>query len=73
MARMKPKAETTTVLFDVFYDDGARSSNRKVPSSEMGGPDSEAAARSYLEAQERMIGDRSGRPPRVIARIVRSS
>ena len=38
MARMKPKAVNTSVLFDVFYEDGGRTSNRKVPGTEIGGP-----------------------------------
>ena len=55
MAHMKPKAGSATVLFDVFYKDGGRSSNRKVPSSVVNGPDGDAPARRYIEEQERQI------------------
>ena len=73
MARMKPKSVNTTVLFDVFYEDGSRASNRKVPGSEIGGLDGDAPARAYIEAQDRQIGERSGLLPRSIKRIVRSA
>ncbi len=73
MARMKPKAGSTTLLFDVFYEDGSRSSNRKVPGSVVDGPDGDEPARGYIEAQERQIAERSGIPPRRIERVVRSS
>jgi hypothetical protein len=72
MARMKPKSVNTTVLFDVFYEDGGRSSNRKVPGSEVGGLDGDALARAYIEAQDRSIAERSGIPPRPIKRVVRA-
>jgi hypothetical protein len=72
MPRMKPKSINTTVLFDVFYEDGSRTSNRKVPGSEVGGLDGDAPARAYIEAQDRQIGERSGILPRSIKRIVRS-
>jgi len=73
MARMKPKSINTAVLFDVFYEDGSRTSNRKVPGSEIGGLDGDAPARAYIEAQDRQIGERSGILPRSIKRIVRSA
>ena len=73
MARMKPKSVNTSVLFDVFYEDGSRTSNRKVPGSEVGGLDGDAPARAYIEAQDRQIGERSGILPRSIKRIVRSA
>ena len=73
MARMKPKLINTTVLFDVFYEDGGRSSNRKVPGSVVDGPDGDAPARRYIEVQERQIAEKSGIPPRRIERLVRST
>ena len=73
MPRMKPKSVNTSVLFDVFYEDGSRTSNRKVPGSEVGGLDGDAPARAYIEAQDRQIGERSGMLPRSIKRIVRSA
>jgi len=38
MAR-KPASRTEYVTFDVFYEDGSQRSNRKVPSSVLGGGD----------------------------------
>jgi hypothetical protein len=72
MARMKPKAVNTSILFDVFYEDGGRTSNRKVPGTEIGGLDGDVPARAYIEAQDRQIAERSGIPPRPIKRLVRS-
>jgi hypothetical protein len=69
---MKRRSESSTVLFDVFYVDGSRSSNRKVLTSIVDGPDGEAAAQATIEAQDREIGLASGRPRGVIKSIVRS-
>jgi hypothetical protein len=72
MARMKPRAENSVVLFDVFYEDGGRASNRKVPSSEVGGLDGEGPVLTYITDQDRKIAEKSGLAPRPIKRIVRS-
>jgi hypothetical protein len=69
----KPRASTVAVLFDVFYDDGTRTSNRKVPSTELGGLDGDAPARTFIEAQDRKIGELSGAPRPAIKRIARSA
>jgi hypothetical protein len=61
------------VLFDVFYDDGSRSSNRKVPASEVGGLDGDKPAEAYLEAQDREIAERSGRAKPTIKSVKRSA
>jgi hypothetical protein len=60
------------VFFDVLYEDGARSSNRKVPSSELGGLDGDAPAKPYIEAQDRTIAEISGRARGVIKSVIRS-
>lgn len=72
MARKKPKTEAETVLFDVFYEDGSRASNRKVPGETLGGPDGDDAALTFVMGQDRKIADLSGKAPRPIKRIVRS-
>jgi len=51
MAR-KPGTRTEFVLFDVFYEDGSQRSNRKVPSTVLGGLDGDAPARAVIEEQE---------------------
>jgi hypothetical protein len=60
------------VLFDVLYEDGSQSSNRKVPASELGGLDGDLPARTFVEAQDREIGVVSGRPRGRIKSISRS-
>jgi hypothetical protein len=42
MGRSKQKVQSGFVLFDVCYEDGTRTSNRKVPASELGGLDGDA-------------------------------
>jgi hypothetical protein len=72
MARKKEKIDTNTVLFDVFYEDGSRASNRKVPSVELAGPGGDDGAKTFIMDQDRKIATMSGKPPREISRIVRS-
>jgi hypothetical protein len=72
-----PRREKTVnasgfVFFDVLYEDGARSSNRKVPSSQLAGADGDTLAKLYVEAQDRKIAEMSGRPQGVIKSVVRS-
>jgi hypothetical protein len=61
-----------TDIFHVLYKDGARSSNRKVPSSELGGIDGDAIAKPYIKAQDGQIAEISGRPRGVIRSVTRS-
>jgi len=72
MAR-KPASRTEYVTFDVFYQDGSQRSNRKVPSSVLGGLDLDEPARAILEEQDRLISEKSGVPPIPIERICRSN
>ena len=46
MGRPKQKVQSGFVLFDVCYEDGTRTSNRKVPATELGGLDGDAPART---------------------------
>ena len=70
MAR-KPTARTEFVLFDVFYEDGSRRSNRRVPGEMLGGLDGDEPARAVIEAQDREIADKCGLPPRRIKSMAR--
>ncbi len=73
MARKKQQPVANGfVLFDVIYQDGARTSNRKVPSAELGGLDGDDPARVFIEAQDRTIAERSGNPRGPIKTIARS-
>ena len=61
MSRKKPSARAEFVLFNVLYEDGSVTSNRKVPGSMLGGLDGDDPARDFIEAQDREIVERSGR------------
>jgi hypothetical protein len=71
MAR-KPAARAEFVLFDVFYEDGSRRSNRKVPSELLGGLDGDDPARVVIEEQDRIIAEKSGNPAVAVKSIRRS-
>jgi hypothetical protein len=61
VARKKPTAQAEFVLFNVLYEDGTLTSNRRVPSSALGGLEGDAPARRIIEAQDNEIAERSGR------------
>jgi hypothetical protein len=69
---MKSRASTSFVMFDVVYEDGTRSSNRKVSASVLAGLDGDEPARGVVEAQDRDIATASGRARSVVKSIVRS-
>jgi hypothetical protein len=73
MARKKQPLESGFVLFDVIYEDGTRSSNRKVATAEIDKLDADASARAIIEAQDRKISEMSGRPRGPIKSISRSA
>ncbi|MGQ9367304.1 hypothetical protein [Azospirillum sp. ST 5-10] len=72
MARKKPTTAPAFILFDVLYEDGARTSNRRVPASEVGGLDGDEPARAIIEEQDRKIAAMSGNPRGPIKSIARS-
>jgi hypothetical protein len=59
------------ILFDVLYEDGSRTSNRKVPGSELGEVDGDLLAKTYIEAQDRKIAEISGKPRTSIKSLTR--
>ena len=69
---MKSRASNSFVMFDVVYEDGTRSSNRKVSASLLAGLDGDEPARGIVEAQDRDIAIASGRVRSVVKSIVRS-
>jgi hypothetical protein len=69
---MKSRSESAFVMFDVLYDDGSRSSNRKVPLTALGGLDGDEPARGIIEAQDREIGLASGRPRGQVKSLIRT-
>jgi hypothetical protein len=72
MARKKPNPKAEFILFNVFYEDGSQTSNRKVPSELLGGLEGDDPALGALEAQDREIEERSGSPRGPIKSIERA-
>ncbi|HUK07085.1 MAG TPA: hypothetical protein VLX09_04380 [Stellaceae bacterium] len=65
--------ESGLVLFDVIYEDGTRSSNRKIDAAELDALDIDASARAIIEAQDRKIARLSGRWRGPIKSLTRST
>ena len=59
------------ILFDVLYEDGTRTSNRKVPGSELGDVDIDLLAKTYIEAQDLKIAEISGKSRALIKSLTR--
>ena len=57
----------------MFYTDGTRRSNRRVPREILGGLDGDAPARAVIEEQDRLIAEKSGQPAVAVKSIRRSS
>jgi hypothetical protein len=72
MARTRQSRPSGFILFDVVYEDGTQTSNRKVPANELGGLDGDAPARAIIESQDQTIGEMSGKPRAQIKSIGRS-
>lgn len=73
MAKKKAPVDTGYVLYDIFYEDGARTSNRKVPNAEVDSYNVENSVRAYIEAQDRKIAEMSNNPRGPIKSISRSA
>ncbi len=67
---MKRREVDSSVLFDVIYVDGTRSSRRKVPKAVV--DEGEAAMKAAIEAQDREIAVASGRSRGVVKTLARS-
>jgi hypothetical protein len=70
--RQQAQQQNGFVLFDVLYEDGTQTSNRKVPAADLGGLDGDLPARTFVETQDRKIGEISGSPRGRIKTIKRS-
>ena len=73
MARKKEPGPAGFVLFDVMYEDGTLSSNRRIPEAEVTGFDGDAPAKAFIEAQDRAVAEKSGRPRGRVKSIARSA
>ena len=72
MARRKPTARVELISFDVVYEDGSQTSNRKIAATELSGLEGDLPAQAYFEAQDREIELRSGRSRGPIKSVTRS-
>ena len=72
MAKKQQGRPSGFVLFDVCYEDGTQTSNRRVPTAELGGLDGDLPAKAIVEMQDRKIGEMSGIPRARIKSITRS-
>ena len=50
------------LFFNVIYEDGSQTSNRKISSAELPMFDVEGSVKAMLEAQDRKIAELSGNP-----------
>lgn len=74
MGRNRKQPESTDFLFfDVLYQDGARTSNRKVARDSLDDPDNLDEIRAVIEAQDRAIAERSGHPRGPIKALTKSA
>lgn len=71
MVRRKTGGEFTA--FDIVYEDGSRSSNRRIANAELAERSDDAAVRAILEAQDRKVAVLSGRPRGRIKSVTRSA
>lgn len=72
--RAKPKApDSEFTMFNVVYEDGSRTSNRRVPTALLGGLDGDEPARAAILEQGQAIAERSGERPLAIATLARST
>ena len=72
MARKKPRVDDSFVLFDVIYEDGTKSSRRKVAASDLIDSDGDDHANTLIMAQDREIAKKSGNQRGTIKTITRS-
>jgi hypothetical protein len=74
--KSKKQAANAPMLFNIVYQDGTLSSNRKVPSEIIeawdGDAERDARVRAYIETQDREIAEMSGRPRGPIKTIARA-
>lgn len=67
----KPNPKPESILFNVTYEDGSQTSNRRVPGNLLKELDSELQIQAFIEEQDREIAERSGRPRGPIKSIER--
>ena len=69
----KDKVEDNFVMFDVVYEDGTRSSRRKINAAGLQKDEIEDFARTEIMTQDRKIAEMSGKPRGNIKELARSA
>ena len=72
MARKKP-TEAAFGMFNVIYEDGTQTSNRKIATADLDPIDGDASAQAIIEEQDRKIAEMSGRPRGPVKSVKRVS
>jgi hypothetical protein len=72
MAKKKSRVDDSYILFDVIYEDGSRSSRRKVAAAELTDSDGDDHAKTVIMAQDLEIAKKSGHHRGPIKSITRS-
>lgn len=60
MGKRRTRGTESFILFDIVYEDGTRSSRRKISAADVGGLDGDKAVAALIEEQDRKIADMSG-------------
>jgi hypothetical protein len=73
MAKKKPRIDDSVILFDVIYEDGTRSSRRKVAAADLADSDGDDHAKTLIMEQDREIAKMSGNQRGNVKTITRSA
>jgi hypothetical protein len=60
MGKKKARVTESFILYDIVYQDGTRSSRRKIPAEQLDELDGDKAVRALIEEQDRKIAEKSG-------------
>lgn len=72
MAKKNPRIDDSVILFDVIYEDGTRSSRRKVAASDLANSDGDDQAKTLIMTQDREIAKKSGNQRGTVKTIART-
>ncbi len=73
MAKKKTKVEENFIFFDVTYEDGTKSSRRKINAGGLMKDEIEAFALTEIMTQDRKIAEMSGKSRGAVKEIVKSA
>lgn len=72
MGKKKTRGTENFILFDIVYQDGTKSSRRRIPAEQVGGLDGDKAVAHLIEEQDRQIAEKSGMPRAPVKSFTRS-